>query len=176
MASRYWKRMRQKAVSNADEVAPTANPWEEPDPLAAIDLNLSARPEVSSEERVAQYTEWAQRMREKRERTRDAIAGRDDQERSTYWTSEAVYAESRRVEEEEITTRPNPWKVQELLAVFELDAAADARDIGDAYRRLAKRHHPDRYVSADVETQQHHADKMASINKAYKALKQLQRA
>lgn len=176
MASRYWKRMREKAAEPRDDApAPMLNPWVDPTAEPIINLD-TGRTELSASQRAAQYTEWADRMHEKRQRTRDVINGVPEKDERTYWTTDALFADSKRVEEDEIASRPNPWRVQELLSVFELQADADAHEVGDAYRRLAKQHHPDRYVAADPATQQFHAEQMMSINKAYRALKELQRA
>lgn len=194
MAIRYWKRMREKAADPGNSLAPTPNPWQDEDSEQVIDLNLSdlergdlerdgherdghERDGLSADERQAQYSDWADRMHQKRQRNRDAInAARTKPTQSNYWSTEALFADSKLVEEDELTSRPNPWRVQELLSLLELNADAAPEDVGDAYRRLAKQHHPDRFAGADTETQQLHADKMMSINKAYRALKELQRA
>jgi DnaJ-domain-containing protein 1 len=169
--------MREKAAAKSDELAPTANPWMTAEAERAAALNVQARPTVSNDERSSQYTDWADRMKAKRERNRDMILNRGvKQDEATYWSTDALFADSKQIEEEELLNRPNPWRIHELLAILELKDDAEPRQVGDAYRKLAKEHHPDRYVSADEETQQFHAEKMASINKAYRALKELQRA
>jgi DnaJ-domain-containing protein 1 len=183
--------MRDKATSaSADEspLAPLDNPWAEPVPDSLVDLESTTgfvRPELSAEERATQYTEWANRMREKRQRVRDAMngaaggsgaAGATDPEPGNYWTADALYAESRRVEDDELAERPNPWRVRELYATLDLDDNATPREVGNAYKRLAKQHHPDRYVGADPATQEHHAERMRDINHAYRSLKELELA
>jgi hypothetical protein len=180
--------MRDKAVSApADEspLAPLDNPWSEPMPDSLLDLESTtgfARPELSAAERATQYTDWANRMREKRQRVRDAMTGTNpagepvDAESASYWTTDALFAESRRIEEEPAADRPNPWRVKELYAVLDLDDNATPREVGSAYKRLAKEHHPDRFVGADPATQEHHAERMRNINRAYRSLKQLELA
>jgi DnaJ-domain-containing protein 1 len=184
VAIRYWKRMRDKAAAaDADAGSPLApfdNPWAEPTPDSLRDLDATpsfARPELSADERAAQYTDWANRMREKRARVRDAInEGKPIEERANYWSTDALYAESKRVEDDELTERPNPWRVRELYATLDLDETATAQEVGSAYKRLAKQHHPDRYVSADPDTQELHAERMRDINRAYRSLKELELA
>lgn len=177
MAIRYWKRMREKAADDTVEsFAPAPNPWVDEETERVLDLELG-RTELSATERATQYTDWADRMKAKRQRTQAAIAGTDRQKPDTsYWSPEALFADSKLADEDDLLTRPNPWRVQELLSMFDLHADAAPDEVSDAYRRLAKQHHPDRFVAADTETQQMHADKMTDINKAYRALKQLQRA
>jgi DnaJ-domain-containing protein 1 len=181
VAIRYWKRMRDKAALAAESpLAPTLNPWTEPMPDSIIDLESTpslARPELSAQERAAQYTDWANRMREKRQKVRDSMNEAAPAERAAnYWTTDALYAESKRVEDDELASRPNPWRVRELYATLDLDDDASPVEVGSAYKRLAKQHHPDRYVSADPATQELHAEKMRDINKAYSSLKQLELA
>ncbi len=168
--------MREKSVDETPAAAATEpNPWQDRDPEPIIDL-VGGRGQIATDERANQYNEWAERMRQKRQRNRDLINGSKTQTgRSTYWTADALFADSKMVEQEELTERPNPWRARELLSMLDLDANAEASEIGEAYRKLAKAHHPDRFVTADPETQQFHADKMTTINKAYRALKELQR-
>jgi DnaJ-domain-containing protein 1 len=181
--------MRDKAAASADEspLAPFDNPWAEPIPDSLVDLESTtgfARAELSADERAAQYTDWANRMREKRQRVRDAMngstgaggAGSSEPETANYWTPDALFAESRRIEDDPIAERPNPWRVKELYAVLDLDDSATPREVGSAYKRLAKQHHPDRYVGADPATQEHHAERMRDINRAYRSLKELELA
>lgn len=169
--------MREKAADEtAASFAPAPNPWVDEETEKVLDIELG-RTELSAAERAAQYNEWADRMKAKRQRNRDAILGSQRPKTdSSYWSTDALFADSRLAEEDDLLTRPNPWRVQELLSILDLDHDAAPEDVGDAYRKLAKQHHPDRYVAADRETQQFHADKMTDINKAYRALKQLQRA
>ena len=193
MASEYFKRMRagRKGEASAPDIAAAVdaslNPWTEwtpPQPVAPEHPNVSP---VASDPRADAYASWAARMQEKRSRTQAKIANAQDGVRwatlgaapetdsSGYWTTDVLFAESQRVAEEELTSRPNPWRVAELLAVLDLRDDASPQQIADAYKSLAKAHHPDRFVSADEATQQFHADRMTSINRAYHALRQLER-
>lgn len=192
MASEYFKRMRgeRRRRSGDDDAAPHdagLNPWTEwtpPEPLVA---EHPADSPVARDPRADAYANWAARMQEKRARTQAKIAGAGDgiswakleggdcSESQGYWTTDVLFAESQRVADEELSSRPNPWRIAELLAIFDLSDDATPQQISDAYKSLAKAHHPDRYVSADEETQQFHADRMTSINRAYHALRQLER-
>lgn len=180
MAREYFKRMRNGALRGGTASAPDpdrTNPWEDAPAGRLSDLATPAT--ESSDARSEAYANWAQRMQDKRARTQERIAadsGGASDEPASYWSAEAVYAESRRVDEEELTERPNPWRRQELLAVLDLTDGASKDDVGLAYKKLAKAHHPDRYAMADEPTQQYHADRMMSINKAYRALRQLELA
>ena len=46
-------------------------------------------------------------------------------------------------------------------------------EIAAAYRRLAKEHHPDRFMMADPETQAFHEAEMRRVIDAYEALRQV---
>lgn len=125
---------------------------------------------------------WADRMRAKRQAAKDRIAA--DQRvvtnetadaGPTYWTTDTVFEESRRVADEELSRRPDPTIVAELLAVLDLRDSADADALTGAYRRLAKQHHPDRFASADAATQQYHAERMLEVNRAYNHLRTILR-
>jgi DnaJ-domain-containing protein 1 len=186
VALRYWKRMRDKAAAadgrSESPLAPMDNPWLEPTPDSLLDLEATtsfARPELTADERATQYTEWANRMREKRQKVREAInesTAHAGEERTSYWTADALYADSQRVEQDDLANRPNPWRVKELFATLDLEDGATRHEVGSAYKRLAKQHHPDRYVTADPETQELHAEKMRDINQAYRSLKELELA
>lgn len=185
MASEYFKRMRgealrQRGASTTPSAAPEDNPWSDSQPSRLADL---AGTSGATDERSAAYADWAQRMQDKRAATKARIAAETSVATTenpsgtsaTYWTTDALFAESERVAHEELIERPNPWRVHELLALLHLRHDATPQEISDAYKHLAKAHHPDRYVMADEATQQFHADKMTDINKAYRALRQLER-
>src|SRR3954466_1574646 len=165
--------MRAQVDRHADALpADGPNPWREPEHTLS-QIGGSFAP--TADARAERYSEWAERIRQKRapgggaEPAPDGPAGT-----AGYWSSEALFADSRRLEEEE--PRQNPWRVRQLLAVFDLTEGATPAELGTAYRRLAKQHHPDRYVSADPDTQAFHADRMRHIIDAYRELKQLQTA
>jgi DnaJ-domain-containing protein 1 len=172
LALRYWKRMREAGAVHADDPRPAGtNPWQDrPAPTLGQLGHLGA---IEGDDRADRYRDWAARMRD---RKAAAGAGTPDTPPSTagYWTAEALFADSRRVEAEENRSTPNPWRVRELLAVFDLRDGATTAEIGTAYRRLAKQHHPDRYVQADPDTQEFHADRMRRIIDAYHELRQLE--
>jgi DnaJ-class molecular chaperone len=65
--------------------------------------------------------------------------------------------------------------VRELLAVLDLREGASPTDIGSAYRRLAKAHHPDHFAEADPATQTFHAARMRDVIEAYRSLRELEK-
>lgn len=151
--------------------------------LGSIDLRDTAPapdPEAagmptSDDERAQRYAAWAERMHAKRQRVREQYRGEGGSDEATsYWTTDVLFEESRHVTERELFERPSARRVNELLAVLDLRDGATADDIGTAYRRLAKRHHPDRYVTAEADVQAFHEERMAAINAAYRALRSLE--
>jgi DnaJ-domain-containing protein 1 len=182
VAIRHWKRMRERPdAGDASAPADRDNPWDKAPADAPRLSDLGTEPAMTPEEeaeieraRAEQYQAWMDRMRQKREQTRRMAAGEADPPEATsrtYWTTDALYAESKRVEENEAAIRPNPWKTRELLAVLDLREGATLDEVGDAYRKLAKLHHPDRFVQADEATREFHADRMRRINAAYRSLR-----
>lgn len=128
----------------------------------------------ATQARADQYSAWAERLREKRTRNQERIRGAQSDvpdERATYWTTEALFDESQRVEQEELESGDFVRHTRQLLAMFNLNEGASMKQITDAYRGLAKLHHPDRYVAADADTQHKHADQMQRLNAAYRALR-----
>ncbi|MCX7621261.1 MAG: J domain-containing protein [Acidimicrobiales bacterium] len=176
MIIRSRKRIRNE-IEDSDARCPSSprNPWDEE--AARHNLrDLGDTIHIDDEGKVAQYNEWAERLRQKRQRTREEIEGSTPKQEASYWTTDALFEESRRIQENELSSRPDPARVQELLSELDLRGNATAEEIGSAYRRLAKQHHPDRYAAADEATQRFHAERMAAINRAYRALKDLQLA
>ena len=55
-------------------------------------------------------------------------------------------------------------------AVLEILPEASEEEIRAAYRRLAKKYHPDRFASKDQSIQRRHGDRMALINTAYETI------
>ncbi len=179
MIIRSMKRMRSGTADRPAPGSPPGNPWDEREDGEVRRPTLQELGDVihiDDEGKVAQYNEWAERLRQKRQKAREAIEGSTPPPQASYWSTDALFEESRRVEENEMGRRPDPARVQQLLAELDLRDGATAEDIGAAYRRLAKQHHPDRFASADEQTQRFHAEKMASINRAYRALKDLELA
>lgn len=96
-------------------------------------------------------------------RRRNSAAATDESQHSVYWTTEALFEESRRLESDrsdigELITD------SELLAELFLPHDADARSIATALRNLAKAHHPDRWATAPEDVRQQHAERMLRIN------------
>jgi hypothetical protein len=162
--------MREEGAKHpAPPRAASTNPWGEANaPLSSLATSF---PTLDHDDaRADRYNEWAERMREKRRRLREDEVG---EATPSYWSTDAVFEESRRIENEEQEARPNPWRIQELLATLDLRGDPTAAMIADAYRRLAKQHHPDRYLDAEPAIQEFHADKMREIISAYRTLKTL---
>lgn len=168
--------MREQGARAAGVPRPeSANPWqEEPSTLSRLRDTPAPDPNAEPDPRSQQYSEWAERLRAKRRRLASDLDGSPS---PSNWTTDALFEESRRVEDDErfSSTRPNPWRVQELLAVLDLREGATAAEVGIAYRRLAKVHHPDHFVEADLDIQEYHAHKMREIIRAYRALQDLHR-
>lgn len=168
--------MREQGARAASDPRPAgANPWQEEEPTTYSRLRDTPAPLTDEPDpRAEQYSQWAERMRAKRRRLTSDLEGTPA---PSNWSTEALFEESRRIEDDErfSTHRPNPWRVQELLAVLDLREDATAADVGNAYRRLAKVHHPDHFLEADVDIQEYHAQKMREIIRAYRALKDLNR-
>lgn len=140
-----------------------------------------ARPGAGAADREAQYQAWAERMRTKRATAKERIRATQEPARETgeriegsgYWTTDALFAESRRVSADPSDERRG---LDELLAVLDLRDGADPDQIGAAYRRLAKEHHPDRHAADDEATRAFHEARMREITLAYRALRQRQEA
>ena len=165
--------MREQGARSSGEPVPDGpNPWQEEPALAR--LSETAADPSQPDPRAERYNEWAERLKAKRRRLTSDL---DGSPAPSNWSTDALFEESRRVEDDELHSdhRPNPWRVQELLAVLDLREGATAAEVGDAYRRLAKAHHPDRFVEADDDVQEYHAHKMREIIRAYRTLKDLQR-
>jgi len=140
---------------------------EEPDRRAS---NQPSSRLFQTTQRAEDVQAWAQRMRDKRA-ARQAEANGEAPPASTYWSSDALYEESRHVAEEERLTANTTESRNALLASFGLGPSATPHDVTQAFKQLAKLHHPDRYVSSSPEVQAHHSEAMTRINSAYRALK-----
>ena len=154
--------MREQAALHATDPRPPGdNPWQ--DRVAPTLSQLGSSFEGADDDRAA-------RLREKGAagRAEDAVASGPG-----YWSTEALFEDSRRLAREEGLSRGNPWVVRELLAVFDLSEGATSAEISGAYRRLAKQHHPDRFMEADPETRAFHEAEMRRVIDAYEALRQL---
>lgn len=130
--------------------------------------------------RSADYQAWAERLRAKRDRAKKLIAENDEPSTSrdpNYWSTDALFAESRRVREHEAAAASTASEIatrkSELAIDLGMHGEINLETATDAWRRLAKLHHPDRYTEADSSTQDHHATQMVKVNSAYAALKKL---
>lgn len=145
-------------------------------------LGTMTGPSSLDDEAAARANAWAERMKAKRQAAKARIAadqraasGEPEAPGPTYWTTDALFSDSRRAEEADLARRPDPATVSELLGVLDLRDDADADALSSAYRRLAKVHHPDRFAMADEETQRLHAERMLAINRAYQHLRSVLR-
>lgn len=66
-----------------------------------------------------------------------------------------------------------PEKLNELYAELELTPNASNGEVRSAYRRMAKRFHPDRYSAASDEERRNATARFRNINEAYELIKQL---
>lgn len=64
------------------------------------------------------------------------------------------------------STRPDLPAFMEAYALLEVEYSADPLSIRQAYRRLARLHHPDRHAAGSVELEQA-TDRMRALNRAY---------
>jgi DnaJ like chaperone protein len=56
-------------------------------------------------------------------------------------------------------------------AILDLFPESSEEEIRAAYRRLAKKHHPDRFAFKDQSRQRAHAERMTLINAAYETIR-----
>jgi hypothetical protein len=139
-------------------------------------VTISLDEPALTDDRAAEYRDWADRLHDKRETNRRRIRGDADEPAANYWTADNVYRESRRLVDEEAPRRSDPVVVRDLLAVFGIVGEPRPRQVELEFRRLAKVHHPDRHVDADADTREYHLDQMRRINEAYARLRQLELA
>jgi hypothetical protein len=114
------------------------------------------------------YGAWRDRMRKKSERNRDLAQPAPEPQRTAgaYWDPDLLFRG------DDVAL---PDRVEQLSTLDLRDGATDD-EIAAAFRSLAKVHHPDRWVTADAETRQHHEDCMRAVNEAYHALRSSQQA
>lgn len=145
----------------------------EPDDDQPVIINSWVGLSEPAPEQTDQYSAWADRMRSKRTRNQEMIAGEPTEEPATYWNTETVFTESERVAQEEVVNRPDPLVVHNLLKTLGLQTGATTVDITSAYKQLVKAHHPDQYLQADEATQAFHDERMREVNTAYRSLRTL---
>lgn len=138
-----------------------------------VTIDLEGTP--PTDERVAQYRDWADRLRAKRATAKQRIQGTPAEVPPSYWNTDDVYRESQRLIDGEVPPKTDPV-VQDLLAVFGIVGEPGPRQVETAFRRLAKQHHPDRHVDDDEATRSFHLEQMRRINEAYSRLRQLELA
>lgn len=182
MADRIWQRLRRESregrrAARADEEPVSLFEGRE-DVLESLQRDPGVPPtpgdDAGPDQREAAYADWAERMRVKREERQRRIRGPEGDGDADgtdgapgYWTTDFLFAESRRLEDEHggaLETRAD------LLRILELPPDATGSVIQRQYRRLAKRHHPDRFPDADEATREAHAEQMHRISSAYRAL------
>ena len=110
-----------------------SNPWGEAEVPRLGELGGHAMPADPTQEELTgakaeQYALWQQRMHDKRARTRAMVDGGalDPATACAHWSTDALYAESRLVEEQETVSRPNPWRTRQLLSALDLTEGASA--------------------------------------------------
>src|SRR5262245_20821280 len=68
------------------------------------------------------------------------------------------------------SARPDLFAFMDAYTLLGVDYAADSSTIGQAHRRLAKQHHPDKFTAGSPEQRQAGA-RMAEINDAYQLIR-----
>jgi DnaJ-domain-containing protein 1 len=129
-----------------------------PQPAGGAD---EERIDLTSPAPRADYSAWRERMRAKSDRNRGMFQEPEVEPQASYWDPELLFQGPPGVTSERA----------EHLSILDLRDGATLEEIASAYRNLAKLHHPDRWVSADAETQRFHEECMRSINEAYHALR-----
>lgn len=124
-------------------------------------------------DRQAAYAAWAERMRSHK---KDKLAGivpdpDDDADEppptSPYWDPANLFDS----DGDRGPADPVRMGNTELFALLELSEGASMDEVHRAYRRLAKTHHPDRWVGASPEVRAQHQATMALIAEAHSELR-----
>ncbi|MCC5950740.1 MAG: J domain-containing protein [Acidimicrobiia bacterium] len=114
-------------------------------------------------------------MRAKRQQNKERIAEANGhvgaRVQPNYWHADTIFVDGATVDESDGADRLGASELVELYSHLELGPDADLAAITEAYRRLAKRHHPDRWATADPATQAHHEQQMLAVNRAYRLLR-----
>jgi hypothetical protein len=145
--------------------------------LPAWASHVSTPPAPETEVKVAKVNAWAERLRAKsaQSKARIAEAQQDPSTRKanepSYWSTDALFAESKRIEEDHQTRPSSDSHRGELLSILGLGAEASANDAQQAFKKLVKEHHPDRWMHADPVLRERHADRMRQVNSAWQALR-----
>lgn len=179
-----WRRARPvDGAGTAEEADRLATTRSDPEPAGADDEDLlrslagvlgGTDPRGEQAER---YSAWAERLREKRRSARQTIAEADGTHRPgrthSYWDPAQVYRESERVEQQAALERPAPTDIHAAYAALELPAGATMEQVEAQYRRLVKRHHPDRHRHAPENVQAFHAERFRIVSDARALLRKL---
>jgi DnaJ-domain-containing protein 1 len=125
-----------------------------------VTIDLDAHLAASAADR---YSAWAERLRAKRQRDQERILGAEDAAEGArgYWHADDVLAGAETAASAD----------DEALGVLGLARGATAEEVVVAYRRLAKQHHPDRWVGADEATRRAHAETMLRVNAALQTVR-----
>jgi DnaJ-domain-containing protein 1 len=146
-----------------------------------IDLSRDARfgsPTIDLSDRAAaqRYSDWAERLRAKRRRDQDHIRGTEPDGLGstggpTQWGSDNLLGGDASAHTGPAPLIPGTSDPLRCLGVLGLSPGATADEVANAYRQLAKVHHPDRWAEADPDVQRHHGEEMLRVNAAYHALR-----
>jgi hypothetical protein len=120
---------------------------------------------------AAVYSAWAGRMTAKRNQDQAEILGVVEDSPVSHWSAEFVLGLGNQDRPLDDHGDADHRETGQAFEVLGLDADADGQEVTLAYRALAKRHHPDRWVEADERLRRHHAEEMLRINRAYRVLR-----
>jgi DnaJ-domain-containing protein 1 len=116
---------------------------------------------------ATRYSDWAERLRAKRERDQAHIRGTDaDPGPASHWSADAL-RDAGAGDPWASGAEPDGADRVAAFGVLGLTPQATEDEVALAYRRLAKAHHPDRYAAAPADVQAEHAEAMLRINAAY---------
>lgn len=146
------------------------------DPGLTRDPGSTATTRTPDTATADQYSAWAERLRQKRVSAQRDIAGTAPDPagppREAHWSSQSVFTESQRVVDNDLGAHRDPVGISAAYAVLGLESDASLDEIDARYRRLAKQHHPDRFITSDAATQREHAERFRSINTARDVVRQ----
>ena len=134
-------------------------------------VDLGGLSDADDPEQAARVNAWRERLAAKSQRARSYTFREEPEPMSTsYWSEEVLFAESRDAEEAMLDDATDRATIDGLLLDWGLPPEATAADVNLAFRRLAKVHHPDRWVLADETTQLDHEAAMRRVNRIYAVL------
>lgn len=163
---------------------PEPGPGGAPDPVDAVQfvpldaslIDLTEPDPIDAEAVAAEikrYSDWADRMRSKRQRNQAHIRGVEfvSLDEPAHWSADTVIGRTGLHDVGDPSVAPEPTQVTEALGALGLEPGASPDEVALAYRRLAKLHHPDRWASADEAERHEHSEAMMRVNAAYSALR-----